>query len=228
MAITLVQAITSTNSGAATLTATFASPVTSGNMIVACCYAVGNTTPISTVTDNVNAGSYANDGPYIVDLNVGGGSAIYSKSNVLSGSTTVTLTCGAANSGLGLTIFELAGAATSSAFDATNNHVPGTGVASSASCSLTTSAANDCIVVTGSMYTSSYVVSAGTNFTLQQQQAVGSVGHYDEYWLDAGVAGSKTAAMSNSGGSGGQYPTLLAVAYKVAASATPIGMFGGN
>jgi hypothetical protein len=215
MAITLAQSanVKVQASGVGTTLSSDPLTVSAGSLIVAAINLANGGATVTGVSDNVN-GSYTLDKSEHGNTDTGYWSQIYSFPNSASGTITVTLTVSDTNA-CSLTVYELAGAATSSPVGVTVSHAPS---GSSPSASLITTAYDDCIIATCNVYNDTWSATAGTSFTLTHSTTSSSVRFADEYWLDVGTAGSKTAAFNISDGVGGPYCTMAAVAYKKAAA----------
>jgi hypothetical protein len=204
--------------GLATLTLSFDSPVLAGSTIVAAitCHN-GGVTPTG-VDDG--SGAYTLDKSENGNPNTGHWVQIYSKSNVSAGSPAVVLTLGVATA-MTMTIYELTSVATSSPTDGTTSDA--TGSTTTPSGSITPTQASDAIIACCLGYNTPSDIAVGGSFTRQSLQTVGFIVVCDAYWEDTGAVGAKTVAFTISGALSGPYPTMAAVAYKLAAGGqTPV------
>ena len=199
-----------------TASCTFGSTMTNPSLIVVILTedTVGST---PTISDNKNAGNYALDSNIHTGATQTGGVIIASKQNTQTAAATITATF---TSSYGrLKIFEITGAATSSAFDVQNTAAA---TASPVSIAITTSQADDSVFAgVVSIPNTSTAADSGYS-SAYTSVAVQNLYHYAEYRADAGAAGAITLTTGQSG----NRSWMMAVASYKTASST--GILGGS
>lgn len=216
MAQTLLQAAQRSTWGSGTSgTRAFASACTPGSLIVVLVSIELYSTTI-TVSDGVNSGNYTADAVYDSGgAGTGSGkSGIYSMQNTSSSTLTITVTLGTASYGA-VTIFEIGGAASSSALDTQSGggaiNPPGSGTNTA---TITRTTDNCSVFAVGPHYGAGAVADSG--FTAPfAEVGINSAYHFGEYLLDAGAAGSTTTTFGFAAGSRDGWSLALA-AYKLA------------
>lgn len=198
--------------GASTVSATFGSALTNPSLIIAAA-TQENQAGTFTISDNANAGNYADD-VTIAASNPGehGKSTIRRKQSTATSAATVTCTLGANSTGT-LKIYELTGADTTNALDSTASDGTDSGAHS---ITITTNAANCTIISAGTHYPGT--ATADANFTAAFTEHGGSFAyHFGEYRVDAGAAGSTVIDYEIP--TSRDYHSMVAAAYKPASAA---------
>lgn len=196
-------------SSAATVAATFGSTMTNPSLIVLLLTQdFGGSTP--TCSDNKNAGNYTIDSSLTNSITATGGVYIASKQNTQTAAATVTCTFTSSNGFL--RVFEVTGAATSSALDVQNTAFSTKGVAS---LSVTTTQSNDSIF--GVLVSTYAGVPPDAGYTTAfGSTAVFTYFHMGESRANAGSAGGNTITMNDAFDVNGPAFMFAMAAYKTA------------
>jgi hypothetical protein len=180
-----------------------------------------------TVSDSVN-GAYAQDRLINPGGNTGigrGSSGIFSFQNRSTSSKIVTITLGATTDGF-LKIFEITGAAQSSAVDVSDDDFCNTGGGAVLSLSLITST-NNCAIFSCSTRYGGNGSAVDSGYSASQTETIGPWSyHMGEYDIDVGVAGAKS--LTYNGYSSSNNHSAVAVAYKMDQGGVIGPMFRGS
>lgn len=213
MANTIAQNPTvATYSNATSVAVTFGAGCTNPSLIVAA-VTCDNVAPTVTVSDDGNVGDYAADVEATV-ASFTGKAGIYSKQNTQTSALTVTAALGASTNAGTLKIWEITGAPTSSALDATGADTEESGgIDELLDASLITNSAN-CSIFAVTINYPGGVAGLDSGFT----QSFAEVGlynyyHFCEHLADAGAAGAETVTM---GGGLHNAGARVSAAYKTA------------
>lgn len=226
MSNTIAQNTTAVSfSGASSVNATFGSTMANPSLVVAAVTQEDTSSPSCSVADNKNAGNYAQDVLRTQSSAgaIGSGTAsIHSQQNTQTAAATVTATLAHSTTGF-LKIFELTGAATSSALDTTGSGGDGSG-ATAPTVSISTGSANCSVFAAMTEYNNTGITN-DTNYTTSfGPTAQTNSYHYGEHRADAGAAGGITL---NFGSPAAKFQwNVVAAAYKTIASVPTLSAAG--
>lgn len=219
MAIALVQSNKAgPTGGSASLSVTFSSSTTSGNLIVVA-FAWDSNGTVSSVTDN-KSNTYSAAGSVANNTNSSTSCMIYYAKNISGGAShQVTVTISASTT-IRVAVAEYSGADTAAPLD---QSAVGTGNTSSmVTSSVTLSANNELLACIGMISDGFFAApTAGTGYTNRQTWTGANDAAYEDQILTGGSGSSKTGAMTGAGS--GNYVIKLATFIPPSASGPTVG-----
>jgi|GEM_PF-894273 len=208
--IVLVQKAYNAGSNAASMAATFTSPVQSGNLLVVSISSWPATPSASPIKDSLG-NTFSAAGP-LEKTSGGGYSQIFYAKNIIGGTDTVTFSVSSSGSALSIAAAEFSGLDSNAPLDTTKGAIGGSNSPSTGS--FTPTASGDLLIGAGT-HDAVVTTTAGTGFTMIADATEGASGQQPlamEYQILSGSAATSTSFKLSSSTSWAQNGALFKIA----------------